>query len=99
MAVKTAIPCGSAGSCGASLTRTERRVGARLSGRWRSLSAVRYGLLDAHLFCIFIHRNSWGECPLLPLWAHIQPWLSCRHVPLMILMAAPGHARPPRRAA
>ena len=24
----------------------------------------RYGLLDDRLFCIFIHRHSWGECPL-----------------------------------
>jgi hypothetical protein len=26
----------------------------------------RYGLLDGRLFCIFIHRNPWGECPDLP---------------------------------
>jgi hypothetical protein len=26
----------------------------------------RYGLLDGHLFCIFIHRRPWGECPHLP---------------------------------
>jgi hypothetical protein len=26
----------------------------------------RYGLLDGRLFCIFIHRHSWGECPLRP---------------------------------
>jgi len=26
----------------------------------------RYGLLDGRLFCIFIHRRPWGECPHLP---------------------------------
>jgi hypothetical protein len=26
----------------------------------------RYGLLDGRLFCIFIHRPTWTECPLLP---------------------------------
>jgi hypothetical protein len=26
----------------------------------------RYGLLDGRLFCIFIHRHPWGECPHLP---------------------------------
>jgi len=41
-----------------------RRVGARLSGRWRASQQSRYGLLDGRLFCIFIHRHPWGECPL-----------------------------------
>jgi len=27
----------------------------------------RYGLSDGRLFCIFIHRHPWGECPHLPL--------------------------------
>jgi len=26
----------------------------------------RRGLLDGRLFCIFIHRHLWGECPHLP---------------------------------
>jgi hypothetical protein len=29
-------------------------------------AAAGYGLLDGRLFCIFIHRNTWGECPDLP---------------------------------
>src|SRR5271155_172044 len=46
--------------------RAERRVGARLSGRWRASQQSRYGLLDDRLHCIFIHRHLWGERPLMP---------------------------------
>jgi hypothetical protein len=52
---------GGAGRIGTS--RAIRRVGARLSGRWRASQQSRYGLLDDRLHCIFIHRHLWGERP------------------------------------
>jgi hypothetical protein len=38
----------------------------------------RYDLLGGRLFCIFIHRHSWGECPHLPptgsSWIAVVRW-------------------------
>jgi hypothetical protein len=46
---------------------------AHIGGSARGYLAVggasqqsRYDLLDGRLFCIFIHRHPWGECPHQP---------------------------------
>ena len=36
-------------------------------GVGRASQQSRYGLLNGRLFCIFIHRHPWGDCPHLPL--------------------------------
>jgi hypothetical protein len=50
-----------------------RRLKVQIGGSGRGYLAVggasqqsRYGLLDGRLFCIFIHRHPWGDCPHLP---------------------------------
>jgi hypothetical protein len=64
------------------------RTGEHIGGSARGYLAVggacqqsRYGLLDGRLFCIFIHRHPWGECPHLSrTGAALKPHASGRHV-------------------
>jgi len=46
--------------------RSDRRVGARLSGRRPTAQQSRFGPIDSRPRCIFMHHQTWGECPLLP---------------------------------
>jgi hypothetical protein len=48
------------------LGRAPNGGSARLLAVGGASQQSRYGLLDGRLFCIFIHRHPWGECPLLP---------------------------------
>jgi hypothetical protein len=49
-----------------------RRVGARIYPAVGAASQQsRYGLLDDRIFCTFIHRHLWGECPHLPRVARV----------------------------
>ena len=42
--------------------RPERRVGARLSGRWLTAQQSRFDPIDSRPGCIFVHRHIWGKC-------------------------------------
>jgi hypothetical protein len=46
--------------------RPDRRVRARLSGRWSTAQQSRFDPIDSRPSCIFMHRQTWGECPHLP---------------------------------
>ena len=42
------------------------RLGALLSGRWPTAQQSRFGPLDSRPRCIFMHHQTWGECPQSP---------------------------------